>query len=473
MNDSDKPSNFLQDIFVFTFATSIIVFGLWWVARPAIMWASFWTSYHLFGVYQHLSFLMTSNELHSIVVARNAIKTINPSQYGIKALLMLMEQHGYVWRAVAIPLMLGLAFRESRKVVRFKYNRNIKDVYDLIAIQAKHFPASAVVHKKNILAMHPHIGPWATYVLPIDFALDNQMLWTRKTLVEPDETPDETKMLAIPAFSPDEKLLKITAKRSKLPHYRYVAFSLDRAEKVFTAQLGPLWQGADALPPLEKALYAIFITQGSGEQAEAWAMIEQVAFSWVEGSYDGQGKLVTPHRANTAGVDKLIAKYGAHPRITEITQRHAHTYNVLAELMTWARSAGRLMHSNLLWMRPVNKDLYFLLASQDGQCPFWEVAGLWAHSQIEKLQGKAITIPMVAGAVIEFRKVMSIEHWIDPGEHSEEAQKRRVREANDLLRAEQEEAARGNKPGPPRKAAQATQPPAQTPYERVGKDDET
>ncbi|WP_439955450.1 secretion/conjugation apparatus DotM-related subunit, partial [Klebsiella pneumoniae] len=70
--------------------------------------------------------------------------------------------------------------------------------------------------------------------------------------------------------------------------------------------------------------------------------------------------------------------------------------------------------------------------------PFWESAGLWAHAQIERRSNKRIVQPMVAGAVIAMRDVMSREHWIDPGEYSEEFQRNLVLKANALLEAEQE-----------------------------------
>ncbi|CAM5448434.1 hypothetical protein SSTU70S_04752 [Stutzerimonas stutzeri] len=82
-----------------------------------------------------------------------------------------------------MPVLLWWGWRTKKSVVRFRFNREIKDVYDLIDIQAKHFPASAIIRGKNLLATHPYVGPWATYALPLDFTLDNGCSGCRKRLL--------------------------------------------------------------------------------------------------------------------------------------------------------------------------------------------------------------------------------------------------------------------------------------------------
>lgn len=451
MSDGREASGNSTEVLILPLVICMVLFGLWFIAQNAIMYFSFLASYHMFNLYQHMPFLMTDTEYRSMMTALKFIPKMNPTQYGIQSFFTILEMHGYVWRWVVIPILLYWGWNTHRGVVRYRYTRPIKDVYALIDIQAKHFPASAVIKGKNLLSKHPKIGPWATYELPLDFALDEQLLWASKTVVSAEDLVNEEKMIPLRPFTPDEKLRNFPTKRKMVPHYRYVSLHLDKANDVFAKQLGPMWKGPESLPPLEKALYAIIITHGSGEQAEAWRMIEQISFSWKEATYDKNDRIKTPHYANTKGVDELIKKYGKHPKIREIERRHTHTYNVIIELLTWARTKGRLMHANLVWMRPVNKTLFFHIAGNGGQCPFWEAAGLWAHASIERKIGKRQTIPMVAGAVIALREIMSREHWIDPGEYSEEAQQRQVKEANDTLDAEQERMRNEKtKPGPPR-----------------------
>lgn len=444
MADHGDSSKGLNEFFFFLLLTVGLLFAIWFVFRSPILWASFYASYFFFSAYEHLSWLMTSNEMNNIMVARKAIPKINPTQYGLGSLMMLFEYHGYVWRWVVVPWLLWWGWKTRKSVVRFKFKREINDVYKLIDIQAQHFPASAIIKGKNLLATHPYVGPWATFTLPLDFALDNQLLWTSKRAVTTLDPVDERTMMPIPAFTPEQKVMPFPIKRKMLPSHEYVLIHVDKANDTFAKQLGPTWQGASKLPPLERALYAVFCTQACGDQGKAWKMIEQLAFSFREGISDKQGRLTTPHHADTKGVDELLKEYGDKPAVKEVRQMHAHTINVMVATLKLARKKGRLMHSNFLWLKPVNRTLWYALCGQGGQSPYWEAAGPWAHAEVEALMGRKITVPLVASAVEALRELMSREHWIDPGEYSEAAQQRMVTEANAMLDAEQDRV-KGNK----------------------------
>lgn len=218
-----------------------------------------------------------------------------------------------------------------------------------------------------------------------------------------------------------------------MPSHEYVCFNIERANAVFSKQLGSLWGGYDALQPLERALYAVFCAQAAGQQREAWKMIERLAFSFKEGQVSESGQLISEHTADTSGTDELLKKYADLPEIKLIEQLHAHTINVFVGVLALARKKGRLMHANFLWLKPVNRTLWYALCGQGGQCPYWEAAGPWAHAQIEQLMGKRITVPMVIGAIEALRDTMSREHWIDPGEYSQEYQQKMVQAANAML----------------------------------------
>lgn len=425
----------------FPILLGMVLFILWLILKTPILYVSFYCSFFMFGWYENLTWLMSDTELLTIQGARQAIPDINPSKHGLRSLFMLMEIHGYILRWIAIPFMFYLGWRAKKRVVRFKYRRHIRNVYDLIEIQAKHFPASAIIRGKNLLNMHPYIGPWATYTLPLDFALDNGLLWTSKKRVSETDLVDEETMMPIPPFDPDTKLLAFHEKRELLPHYRYVLLNFYKANKVFAEQCGELWPGIDKLPPLEKALYAAFCAQASGRQEDCWKMIEQLAFSFKEGRLDKAGKLVTPHYANVKGTDELLKKYANRPQVAKLREKHAHKNNVIFATLALARKKGRLTHANFLWVKPVNRTLWYCLCGQGGQVPYWEAAGPWAHLQVEESTGHRIPKPMVAGAVAQVKFTMSREHWIDPGEFSEEHQQKLVAEANAVL----DEAAKARK----------------------------
>lgn len=426
-----------MEFLFFGLLAAMLLVGTWFLVREPLMWISFYLSYFMFKgyafVHDFFPYLMTKGEYRELMSAIKHIPSTDPTRHGWSALMTMFKMHGFVGRWVLVPLTLWWGWRTYKGVVRFKYRRRIKNIYMLIDIQSRFFPASAVIKGKNLLKMHPYVGPWATYALPLDFALDNQMLWVSRTMVNLDSQIDKKTMFPIPPFKPEQKVLGFPHKRKLMPHHNYVAIDLDACHDTFAKQLGERWNGYKSLPPLEKALYAILCAQMSSKQTEAWKMIEQVAFSWREGTFDAKGKMLTPHYANIAGCDAMVAKYGNTQAIKDIEGLHFHKYNVLQAMLTAARKKGRLMHSNLMWLRPTDKVLWNVLCSNGGQVPYWEAAGPWAHAQVEELTGRAIAVPMVAGAVIAMKTLMSREHWIDPAEHGEEAQQRLVTEANEVI----------------------------------------
>lgn len=448
-DDYSQGKSTFSDILIPLSMAIIFPVVLWLLLRIPVLWASLYASYYSFGVYEHLPWLMSQSELREIINARAAIPKMRPGDYGIVTLFKLFAQHGYIWRWVVCPLMMWWGWSTYRGVARFRYRSEIRNVYDLIEIQAQHFPASAIIRGKNLLSQHPYIGPWATYAMPLDFALDHGFLWASKTPVDSDSKLDRQKMVLLPPFSPDLKLKPFRVKRRQLPSFQNVLFDIQRADKVFSEQCGGHWTGYEALPPLIKALYAIFVTQAAGERLEAWKMVEQIAFSFREATYDRSGQIITPHSANTDGVDNLLQKYASKRPVIEVIERHAHTINVLVETLALARKKGRLVHANLLWLKPVNRTLWYAVCGQGGQCPYFEANGPWAHAQVERKIGKKIPIPQVLGAIEGMRDQLSREHWIDPEEYSEEFARKQVTEANaklDKARQEQEKK-QGSKAG--------------------------
>lgn len=438
MAEDAKGNSEIHEIGLIVSVSAAVIFCIWLLLRPQIMWLSFITSFYVIKyVYAYLPFLMSSAAYAEMIASAKSMVGMDPSNYGIQALYKLFAIHGTVLRWPILIWMIYTAWKTKKGVVRYRYRRKIKNVYDLIDIQANHFPASKIIRGKNLLKHHLYDGPWRTYAIPIDFALDNQLLWThkgdQKGVIDGRAPVDEERMVPIPAFNKDEKLWEFVDKRKALPHYRYTALNLARANEVFAKQLGPVWNGSASLPPMERGLYAAFCAQAAGDAGAAHQLMNQMAFSWVEATYDKNWNVVTPHHCDITGAEELIAKHESHRRIQEVLNRHAHRYNVIFGVLNAARANGRIFSSTFLWLRPVNRDLFFHLNSDGGQCSFWENAGLWAHYQIECELGKRQLKPYVFSAVFALHDQMSREHWIEPGKYSQEAQRREVEKANQIV----------------------------------------
>lgn len=218
MAEDAKGNSELHEIGLAVSVLIAIVLAVWFLLRPQIMWFGFISTFYLIKyVYTYLPFLMSSEQYAEMIGSAKSMVGMNPSHYGIMALYKLFTIHGIVLRWPIIAWMLYVAWKTKTSVVRYRYRRKIKNVYDLIDIQAKHFPASKIIHGKNLLKHHLYDGPWRTYAMPIDFALDHQLLWTHKgdekSVIDGRAPVDEKRMIPIPAFTKDEKLWEFVTKR--------------------------------------------------------------------------------------------------------------------------------------------------------------------------------------------------------------------------------------------------------------------
>ncbi len=106
-----------------------------------------------------------------------------------------------------------------------------------------------------------------------------------------------------------------------------------------------------------------------------------------------QGKL------NFSGTQQLLKKYGDHKNVQQTVERHAYQFTVMASMLEFARLDGVLASADFLWLKPVDRKMWYMLNSIGRQTAFSEVAGAFCHWQSEKELGKKINVPMVKEAV--------------------------------------------------------------------------
>jgi intracellular multiplication protein IcmP len=101
-----------------------------------------------------------------------------------------------------------------------------------------------------------------------------------------------------------------------------------------------------------------------------------------------------------SGVRELVAKYSQSKSLIWVLKRHAYRGTMLASLLEIARTDGVLATSEFLWLKPVDRQLWYMLNSVGRQTAFIEVSGLFAHWLAEKAFKCPLKTPMVREAVI-------------------------------------------------------------------------
>lgn len=184
------------------------------------------------------------------------------------------------------------------------------------------------------------------------------------------------------AFAKKYKLL--IEDRSKHP----VTVKLNRgaAAKRFAMQIGPYFTKFEAMPPHTQALFAIFAARACRDRKSSNVLLEQLSRS-------------SAGQMNYSGARALAAKHINSKEVRYVLMRHAYVMTLMASMLELARTDGVLASAEFLWLKPVDRRLWYVLNSVGRQTPFVEVSGPFAHWLVEQKLGRPMRVPMVDEAV--------------------------------------------------------------------------
>ncbi|MCH9644794.1 MAG: type IVB secretion system coupling complex protein DotM/IcmP [Gammaproteobacteria bacterium] len=250
--------------------------------------------------------------------------------------------------ALVLLILSGAVFLQGGNT-RFRHKYNMQK---LKKVGVENWPEIAPVLSLDLVKQDIETGPWAMAKLPLHFGKEHDLVH----VIEKDQRK---------------------------------VWSLNRApaQQAFTMQLGPLWQGVDVLPIHIKALIIIFIARAQRERAVASKLLKQIAASAASGKLD------------FSGVEEYIRKYKHSKIIKWLEGRHAYVYTLLATMLEIARVDGVLATAEFLWLKPVDRRLWYVLNSVGRQTSVVEVSGPYSHWLAEKKVGRALKTPMVKAAV--------------------------------------------------------------------------
>lgn len=157
----------------------------------------------------------------------------------------------------------------------------------------------------------------------------------------------------------------------------------ENARKVLIDQLGTLWTGIDDLKIHEKALLACFLAQLNMKKDDCLKGLSILARSISNGKID------------YSFVDGYIKKYAYTEISEEFLNKNAYTLNVIATVYEESKKLGKIPPSYFLWLKPVDRKLFYTLQCVGRNLPFCEVAGIFGHGLAEKVIEKKCVIPYV------------------------------------------------------------------------------
>lgn len=286
------------------------------------------------------------------------MQTVDPNAIDWNQLLDTTRAVGDFMRYPVVFVLLLLAVILYRSNITLKF-RKAHDMKSLRAQEQFNWPAIMPVVKEDLVSQDVNTGPWAMAMTPMEFARKHKLL--RKDDVLLDNPVPGMEMTA--------------------------GIRRGDAKRVFTLQLGPYWDGFEHCSPPAYAMAAVFIARMNRDRDAANNILTVLDKTFVAGKPD------------FSVAKPIMEKYKNTELVQEIVAKHAYTLTVLASLLAAAREDGVVPSSEFLWLKPVDRRLWYMLNCVGRQTPYSEVAGAFAHWRAEREMGRRSLVPMIDEAI--------------------------------------------------------------------------
>lgn len=291
---------------------------------------------------------------------KTALLSMNPSNVNLSYVASIANQVGSYFRIPTVACLVFFAFALYRRSMASRFRR-VYSMKDLLKAGNENWPQTTPVVQLDLVKISVEEGPWAMAMTPMQFAKRHQLL---KEKEEPL----------------DDNTLSTDAKTT-------VSVIRPKAGDIFIQQVGALWESPASLPPHIRALFAIFAARVAQDPDASYKVLMDIATSATGG------------RLDFSGVPALLSKYAEHADVVAIIKKHAYVYSVMASLLEKARRTGVLASADFLWLKLVDRRLWFMLNGVGRQTPTVEVAGPFAHWLVEKKLKRPVITPMIEDAI--------------------------------------------------------------------------
>lgn len=286
------------------------------------------------------------------------METLNPASVTWDQLVQYTENVGSYSKYLVVFVLGVLAYYLYKSDITLRF-RKVHDMKTLRIQEQANWPAIMPVVPKKLEEEDISTGVWAMALSPMEFARKYNLL------------------------KKDDVLLDNPV------HGQEMTAGVRRgdAKRVFTLQLGPYWDGFKHCPPHAAALAAIFLSRANRDRDSATKILTSLDRGCAEGKMDYSLGL------------SVLSKYENTPVVQQISDKHAYLMTFMASLLQTARLDGVVPSSEFLWLKTVDRRLWYMLNCVGRQTPFAEVGGPFAHWRAEQVMGRRLLIPMIDEAI--------------------------------------------------------------------------
>ena len=262
---------------------------------------------------------------------------------------------------------------------------------------AESFPClrPVVGRGKYLLSPESHdSGLWKIARTPVRFALENGLL------LDEQEKPFTL-----------EQAMKNGLPSTELPAWGHARLDGEKTLRVLTAQLGKPFEGYEGLSLCRRALAVAFLAYADGDKKGCVRILDTVSSSYSE----TDGKADCSVLTDAAFVERLKKAWERHKNVLcekNMTRHAAYELPWFMALLYRARQKGVLASSQFLWLRPLDRPLWYALNQCGGRTAWAEAIAPWAHYTAEEKEEKALAEPHVTPAVTSLRDALAAQGWL-------------------------------------------------------------
>ncbi len=190
------------------------------------------------------------------------------------------------------------------------------------------------------------------------------------------------------ALSPEEWVAY-----NEVPYEKGVV-NFPKAYKGMLKQLGHRWQGPLKLPIYAQGLYAVFALKHIRKREEAEDLLNKMALSW------SARRGFKPSMGLVSYIKKTIKNPAIGGKLKPYADQHAFNTTALLRCLARAREEGGVIApATFLWLRGVNRTLWYPLNNLGRRSYHAEASGAMVHYTYELIAGQKIPTPKFDDAI--------------------------------------------------------------------------
>ena len=305
----------------------------------------------------------------------------------------------YTGKWIRWPLSLFLVLLGVMAIFMGRVKKLIRrlNMETLLRHNAESFPCLLPVVGRGKYLLSPEsydAGLWRIARSPLQFAVEHGLL------VDDDGKP----------FPPDQ-VLSHGLGSADAPAWGKARLDEAKALEVLQKQLGPVYKGIAVLSPCRKGLAAAFVAYAGGDKQEAVGFLDDLSLSYLEKDGVPACAALEDEKLQKR-LDAALKKHKGILTEQSVARHTSFELVWLMALLTRARKKGVLATSQFIFLRPLDRALWYALSQCGGRAAWAEGFAPWAHYMAEEKAGRVLYEPKLEQAVAALRDALAAQGWL-------------------------------------------------------------